>query len=185
MSPIIRLAQRLAFAAVAVSLATCDGLDTFHVGEVSQSTIPKGSVLEQFVGDLGFGGFLSMDLSQNQELKNQGVKKNQIDSVYLTEIEMTITTPADSDFTFIDTLEFYVESDGLPRQRIAYGGPFAAGVATVSLELDAVDLAAYVAAPTMQITTEAEGRRPSQDTTVSAALEFAVDVNVGGAICGS
>lgn len=180
----IRLGQRVAFASIAVSLAMCSSLDTISISETSQSTIPQGSVLEQFVGDLGFGEFFEMDLSQNQELRNQGVEKHQIDSVYLTSLELTITTPQDADFTFIDTLEFYVESEGLPRQRIAYGGPFDVGVNTVSLSLDDVDLANYVAAATMQVTTEAEGRRPAEDTTISAALGFAVDVNVGGAICG-
>lgn len=175
---------RLSVAGIALSLATCDGLDTFHIGESSESVIPKGTLLEQFAGDLGFGGFLNMDLSQNQELKNQGVEKHQVDSVYMTALTLTITSPAGSDFTFIDELEFYVASEGLPTVRIAHGGPFTAGEGAVSLELDDVDLAPYVTADSMNITSDATGRRPAEDTTIRGDMAFAVDVNVGGALCG-
>ena len=164
---------------------TCGKLDTFDISQKSSASIQGASILEQLVGDIGFGGFLNMDISQNEELKNQGVKKNQIDSVHLKTVTLTITDPPSGrDFTFVESLKFYVESEGLERKLIASGGPFESGLTTVGLNIEDVELSSYAAAPSMNITTEATGRRPSQNTTIEATLALTVDVNVSGALCG-
>lgn len=168
-----------------IGLITCDSVDNFTITESSTTTIEGATLLEQLVGDLGFGGFLNMDVSQNEELKNQGVERNQIDSVFVQSLTLTITDPPDGqDFTFIESLAFYVEAPGLDRKLIASGGPFEAGLKTVGMNVENVDLADYAAAESMDITTEVDGRRPDNTTTIRADIVLDVDVNVGGALCG-
>ena len=181
-----RRAERAAVVLVLLLLVVrCAGLDTFEVNESADSTIQGATILENLVGDIGFSGFLDMDIAQSTELQNQGVERHQIDAVHVTALSLTITDPpSGQDFTFLDSLEFYVEAPSVSRQRIAFGGPFAAGAARIELQLDDIDLAPYAAAPSMSITTEATGRRPSQTVTISAAMTLLVDVNVGGALCG-
>ena len=53
------------------------------------------------------------------------------------------------------------------------------------LTLDDVDLAPYAAAATMDLKTVVQGRRPDQDTTIDASVDFLIDVNVTGALCGA
>lgn len=182
------VAQHLRFVATAavLTLLCCGGIDNFDLEEESSTTIPGASLFEQFVGDLGFGSFLSMDLSQSEELKNQGVEKEQIDSVRITALSLTITEPASGqDFTFLDELEFYVEAEGQERRLVARGGPFPAGQSRVELALEEVDLAPYAAAASMSVTSEVSGRRPRQQTVVKAQLALSVDVDLSGVACGN
>ena len=171
---------------IAAALTACggDGLDTFNVDMSSTATIPKGSVLEQLAGGLPFSGeFTNFDISESQDFQNQGVKKSEIDSVRLAKLELVITSPATGqDFTFLQDLEFYVEAQGLERKRVARAGPFEPGQKTVTMALDGVELAAYVAAPAMSLTTEANGKRPNNDTTLQAKTRLRIDVNVAGLV---
>ncbi len=60
--------------ALAVSLTACgSGLDTFRITETATTVVPKGTLVEELVGGLGFDGFTDMDLTSNQSLANQGV----------------------------------------------------------------------------------------------------------------
>jgi hypothetical protein len=168
-----------------LALLCCGGLDTFVVTEKASAVIPGASLFEQLAGDFGFGDFLDMDLSQNQELKNQGVEKGQLDSVRLISLALTVVEPASGqDFGFLEELRFYVETEGLPRLLIASGGPFPAGASRVELNLADVDMEPYATAPAMKVTTEATGRRPRQQTTIEAELQLEVDVDVSGVACG-
>jgi hypothetical protein len=180
----VRVLLRFACIALLAALATCSGLDNFEISEKSQSMIPGKSALQTVLGNIGFGQFADLDITQNATLKNQGVTKNQIDSVRMTRLVLTIKAPPGEDFTFLNTLEFFVASDGLEKKRIAHGGSFPVGSSTVELEVDDVDLKPYVVAPSMDITTEANGQPPDQDTTVEAEIVLDVDVDVGGAVCG-
>ncbi len=163
---------------------TCGGLDNFLIEEQSRAVIQRGSVLEQFVGAAGFDDFATVDITQNQSLANQGVERHQIDSVKILFVTMTVVDPAGQDFSFIDSMEFFVEAPGLPKVSIATGGPFAADATTVELTIPDTELADYAASESMNITTQARGRRPEQDTTIDANIMLDVDVNVEGAACG-
>jgi hypothetical protein len=173
------------FALMLFAITTCGALDQISVSQSSRSTIPQGSLLEQFVGDIGFGELVEVDLTESQELQNQGVTKEQIDSVKLTSLSLTVVSPSQGDFTFLDRVEFFVEAPGVEKKRIASGGPFAAGDSMVDLALDDVELKPYVVSEKLTITTDARGNRPSEATTVEAQLDLLVDVNIGGVVCGS
>ena len=173
------------FALVALFLMTCGDLDTFEVRKKSSTTLEKRSLLEDLIGDISFGELASFDLSESSELANQGVEKNQIDAVHLTSLSLQITAPPNGqDFTFLQSIEFYVEAPGVERRLIASGADFAAGATRVDLDVEDVDLAPYATAESMQVTTEATGSRPENDTTIEATLVLSVDVNVKGALCG-
>ena len=168
-----------------VILVTCGGLTHLTASQSASATIPGATLVEQLVGGVGFGGFTTFDLTQSEELKNQGVKRSQIDSVKLTTLSMEITAPASGqDFTFLDSITFYVEAEGQAKAEIAHGGPFTAGATSVSLTVLDVELAPYAAAPSMSFTTDVTGRKPNNDTTVSATVALGVDVNVAGVVCG-
>jgi hypothetical protein len=170
---------------VLLALITCGKIDQISISESSRSTIARGTLVEMFAGDIGFGELVEVDITESQELQNQGVSKEQVDSVKLTALTLTALSPAQSDFTFLDSVEFFVEAPGLERKRIARGGPFDAGDAMVELAIDDVELAPYAVSERMTITTDARGNRPDQDTTVEAQIDLLVDVNVSGVICGS
>lgn len=173
------------FITVGVVVACGGRIDTFKVQESGETVVEQGTVLEQLVGGLGFADFVQFDIAQTEEFQNQGAKKSQIDSIYLTLLRLEITDPpSGQDLTFVESVEFYVEAEGLDRVRVASGGPFEAGQTVTDLDLDGVDLAPYATAPSMDITTEVTGHRPANDTTIEGTIELLVDVNVGGVLCG-
>lgn len=175
---------RWALAGALLIAISCRSLDTFDIHESSAAVVPRGTAVEQLAGDVGFGGFLGFNISQNETIKNRGVDRHEIDSVRLAALRLTITDPpSGQDLSFLDEVRFYVSAEGLERKLIADGGPFSAGTTTTLLNIKGVEFAPYVAAPQMDITAEVSGNRPQEDTTVQADVTMTVDVNVDGALC--
>ena len=148
---------------------------TFNVHVSAQATVQGSGV--PLVGNLlpiDFPGFSGLDLSQTEQFKNQGVSKNQVQSVKLTSAKLTITAPAGGTFDFLNDLEFDVGASNLPTKAIAGLSSIPQGATELTLTVDDVELAPYVTAASMNITTQAHGTPPQQDTTISAALNFAV-----------
>ena len=164
------------------ALLACAQATSFSTTVEAQTEIEGGGLLEQLAGDIGFDSFIAFDVTANEQFANQGVERHQIDSVYLTALRLSAS---EGDFTFLDRLEFFVEAEGQERVRIAHGGPFPEGQSAIELNLDDVDLAPYAAAPSMDLKTVVQGRRPDQDTTITAGVDFLIDVNVSGALCGA
>lgn len=163
-----------ALAAAALFVACNGKLFSVTLEESSEIVVERGTPLEVLLGDFGFDEFTDLEIRDDTRLENQGVAPGDISDVYFTSFVLTAASPSGADLSFIDTLAFYVEADGLPRQRIAFQDSFPAGQATVELELDGVDLTEYVVAPSMDLTTEVSGGRPDVDTTVRA--DFALKV---------
>ena len=160
---------------VVLAFTSCDSLRTFEIEQKSETTVERGTIVEQLVGNMGFGEFLNMDLSDNQQMKNNDAQKEHIEKASLTLLELTIAQPTNGqDFTFLDSLEFYVESNKNPKKRIAYKDTFEAGQKKVQLELENLELAPYATEETMDISTEVTGRRPDNDTTIEAILKLEI-----------
>lgn len=169
------------FTALAVVCLACSGIDNVEVEARGQTTVPMGTVVDQLLGDLAFLGFEGFDISESQEFRNAGYDKSQIDSVRVTSFTLSIASPEDGNFDFLERLAFFAEAEGLPRVEIARLDPVPPGSNVLELELTGVDLREYAAAETMTITTEATGVRPDTETVVDARVVLDVDVNVSGA----
>lgn len=170
-----------AMLAVAALCLGCSDIDNVDVEAEGQTTVQKGTVIDQLVGDIAFLGFDGFDISQSQEFANAGYTKDQIDSVHVTLFTLTITAPEAGSFDFIQRVSFFAESDGLERVLIASLDPVPAGSNVLDLALADVDLRDYAAAESMTITTEVTGVRPDADTTIAARVVLDVDVDVSGA----
>jgi hypothetical protein len=165
---------------LALTACSC-GLDIFDVTVKGSTTVETGSLLEQLVSLPAFNGFNSFDIAQTAEFQNQGVKKEQIDSVKLKSFTLSVKSPAGATLDFIDEISFFAETNGVVKKRIAHK-VIADGQASVALDLDPVELKPYVTAASMQITTEVSGKRPQVETVVEALLVFTVDLDVAGAV---
>ena len=122
-----------------------------------------------------------MNITDDQELANQGVEPGDIESVTLVEFSLEALDPSDADLEFLEELELHVEAEGLDRVRVAFQDSFPAGQAKVDFVLDEVDLAPYAVSESMTLTTDVTGRRPEDDTTVRAFVLFEVVGTVQGA----
>ena len=177
----MRTAARLLPCVLVLALC-CSGVDDFEVTQTATAQVPAGTVLDTLPADLGFDDLTKVDVQESREYANQGVSESDVDSVRLVRVKLTVR--GGGDLAFMDSVEFFVESPGLPRVRVARGGPFPAGTSEVELQLDDVELKPYVIADSMDITSAATGRRPAEMTTIDAELVLLVDVDVSGATCG-
>lgn len=162
-----------------LALFACADLLTVPV-ETSASTVVEGQGAIGGILDLiEFAGFSDFDVVVEEELANQGVEEGEIREAYLT--AFTLSTPDGDDLSFVDTFAVYVEAEGQPRTRIAHQEAFPEGEPVVELTLDDVDLAPFIVAPSMTITTEVTGGPPVDDTTVDADIALEVVATAKGA----
>lgn len=162
-------------------LLGCSSLFSIQVTESTRVTVPKGTVLEAVIGDLGFDGFTSLDLTSSEELQNQGVAPGDIEETFLTAFSLEAVDPLGADLSFIDTMEIWVEAPGLEPALVAWQDTFPDGEATVDFELEGVDLTDYVVSQSMTLTTDVSGNRPDDDTEIEASFAIRVGVTRQGA----
>lgn len=163
-----------------IGCGAIDSLLTIEISETSQVMVEQGTVLESLLGDLGFGDFVSMDLTQSQELANQGVEPGDIERVTLTVLELEAIEPSEADLSFFESMIFYASSPDVEQVKIASAPGFPEGEGLVSFDLEDVNLTPYVVSESMTLTTEVTAKRPDQDTLVEARFTVEVQATVQG-----
>ncbi len=160
-------------------LVGCNNIDNFEVPVDAAATIPAATILDQLLDPFSFGALESIDFTQ--ELKNQGVTKSDVDSVHLKSFSLTITAPAGQTFDFMDSVSFSIETDGQPKALVAKLDAVPKGATKIELTVEtSLELAPYVVAPSMRMSTSVKGKRPMTETKIAAHLVFDIDVNVTG-----
>src|SRR5512144_627586 len=107
------LSRRLTALAGAVVLCTCGTLDRFDVTASASADIPKATILDELLGAVAFAGFDKLDFSQ--QIQNQGVKEDQIDSVKITSLVIHTEEGSGAALDFITSIKFYAEAEGQPK----------------------------------------------------------------------
>ncbi|MFY2556414.1 hypothetical protein ACN469_02120 [Corallococcus terminator] len=167
-------------AAVGLGLAACaqSSFVTEVRGETTvPATLPGGSTeLNAFPPISSLAG---MDFDQNQDFKNQGLSKDEVTSVHVDSLSLQILSPNDADFTFLDSVEFFVRA-GDRESRIAWKNDLSrssprAPNPTLKLDLGDVELQPFVAAPTMSIIIRGKGRTPEREVRLRAVVRLEVE----------
>jgi hypothetical protein len=172
--------RRAVIAAALVTALACDNLDNIDVDAGGKVEVPAATLVDTLLSPaLSFAGFDSIDFSQ--DFANQGVTKDQIDSVKLKSFTLTVDAPSNGNFDFIDSLSFTASASGQPSIEIARLDVVPKGARTLTLSVsEDVELSPYVVAPSMRISGTVKGKRPDVATTVSAAVVLDVDIHVPG-----
>ncbi len=165
---------------VVLSSACTSKLTTIKLKEESTTTVDKATALELLLGDMGFGKFASMDITQSETLANQGVEPGDIVDVRLSEFTLTVTSPEDGHLGFIESFDVYVVAPDLPEVLIASYDDFGDDPTMVEMELPDVDLTDYATSQSMTFTIDAAGNRPEVDTEIEAAITLDVGVTLQG-----
>ncbi|WP_438027382.1 hypothetical protein [Sorangium sp. So ce233] len=162
------------------ALPMCDSLDNIDVEVGGRAVVPAGTIIDDVLGVLDFDAFQSIDLSA--EFENQGVTKDDVDSVQILAFTLRVESPESGSFDFLRSASFFVETEGQPRVLIAKLDEVPRGARELSMDVvEGVDLKPYVVAPSMRITSEARvSGHPDEETTVVADVLLDVDVSVPG-----
>ncbi len=171
--------MRALSAALLVGLTTCEGFDDFEVEQTAVGEIPAATPLDKLLQSLDLEGF--RDISFSQSLQNQGLSAQDVDSMHLVSVRVAITAPEEATFDFLDSMVFYVETEGQPRVELARLDRIPKGARELELGISGpVDLTPYIAAPSLAIVSEVAGQFPEKKTSVQATLLVAVDVAIPG-----
>lgn len=158
-------------------VVACAPVVSFQVdfeGEAVVEGAPLGSVLDAFPA---FGGFVAFDVSSDQEFQNNDARKHQVTKTTLEAFEVWVKAPEDASLDFIEHIAVFADAPGLDRVRIAEAS-VPQGATRVRFTVDDVELAPYVRADTITLSTEVEGRQPGRDTTLGAAAVFSVEADL-------
>ena len=147
----------------------------------AQTTVEGAGLLGELLGDIGFDGFTSMDITASEELQNQGVEPGDIKDARLVSFELEALDPRGGDLSFLRQLSVSVSAPGLPQVLLASQVSFPEGTALVPFDVEDVDLTDYVTSASLTLTTEATGEPPADDTTIEARYLLDVGVTLQGA----
>jgi hypothetical protein len=160
---------------------SCDsGLGGLDFQSSATTTIP-GNPLSVPIQEIPFGGtWANFDINQSEQIQNQGVDKDDINSARLRSLRVNVVS-GDSLESFLSSIAFYVQSDGLPEQRVAHREgieQLPPDTRSIDCEIDDVELKPYITAPSMQIVTRATGQFPRNDTTLEAAMVLRLNISI-------
>lgn len=71
-------------------------------------------------------------------------RKDKIEEITLTELDMTITSPSGQDFSFLESINLYLNADGLDEVLIAWKSPVPQDATTLVLETTEKDMKEYI-----------------------------------------
>ena len=172
-------------ALVALLGSGCGRLVNIRVSDVVETTVERGTIIEELIGSLGFDGLTAIDVFDAQELQNQGVEPGDVKRVELVQFDLEAVAPDDADLAFLEKLELYVEAPDLPKELVASSTDFPDGEAFVALDLTGLDLTDYVVSRSMTLSTEIRGSRPDADTDVTATWALRIGVTGQGLVNGA
>lgn len=168
----------LAFSILA--LAGC-GLGRFDVSRDFAEEMVPGSPLGGLLGPISIPIPITIDLAAETEARHTGpVQHVRLEALSLT-ITATDLPPGDhDDFSFIDSIDIYLEStasgSSLPRQRVARAQSIAAGTTNLELATDAtVDLKPYIEEGA-RLTANASGHAPPDDVSFDGHYTLGIEV---------
>lgn len=175
--------RHLALAPAVALLAACNA--GFPVEVKGETTVqgdpsPIPGLLNAFPN---IGSFSNIDFNQTQEFQNQGVTKDQVQSVHMDHVQIRIASPDTQDFSFLENLQFFARANdqealvsekfGIDKLGLKAPNP----VLVLDVKED-VDLAPFVTAPSMSIVVRGRGHLPPQDTRLEATVGVNVEVKV-------
>ncbi len=136
--------QILIFGCVILTILGCkkiDKLTQFNIKYNETIVIPSSTGI-----NLPFN-ILTPDVETNSEstFALNDTRKDLVEEIKLTTLELTITSPSNGDFSFLKSISVFISADGLSETKIAWKDNIPAGIGTVlNLDLTNIDLKEYI-----------------------------------------
>ncbi|MEW5847671.1 MAG: hypothetical protein AB2A00_02615 [Myxococcota bacterium] len=173
--------MRPAILALFLFASACDQTVTFTVTQSGETTVERGLELQCRLAALNIGRFSDISFEDTQEFENQGVTKEDVKSAHLIDLKMRVKDPAGQDLSYLSRVAFHVESPGQSKALVAEQDSFPDNVDTVTFRMTGTELAPYVTAESMSITSEVTANGcPDTDQTLEVTAVFEVEATVQG-----
>ncbi|MEO9892163.1 hypothetical protein [Aurantibacter sp.] len=125
---------------IVCSCSKLDELTKFNIDYETEVTIPASTGIS-----LPFDIF-TPDTETNSESKfeSNDTRKDLIESIKLTKLQLDITSPDDADFSFIESIEVYINAEGLDEILIAYKEDVSETASILDLDVTDIELKEYI-----------------------------------------
>ena len=161
--------------------AACKDLEKlteFDMNYSSSVTIKKSTGL-----DLPVTLFTpDMETNAESEFAVNDTRKDMVEEIVLTGLDMTITSPSGQTFSFLKSIEVYIDAEDLPEVQVAYQSNVSESAGNkLSLETTGQDLKAYIIKDKFNLRVETvTDEALSRDTDIKIDSRFFVNARVLG-----
>jgi hypothetical protein len=164
-----------------VVIASCDKLDEltmFDLDYTTQYTIESSTIL-----DLPFS-VITPEVTTNSEseFENNDTRSDLVESIVLTNLTLTLISPQEGNFNFLNEIEVFIQADNLPEVLIASRVAIPEdGSSQLTLDTTGEELKEYIKKDsyTLKVTTVTDSNI-NQDHTIDIRTVFAVDAKILG-----
>jgi hypothetical protein len=169
----MRIALFTCIALVSFGLGGCklyDELRTFDIDYSVDFTVPSSAIVN-----------LPLNLpspavttNSEQRFDDEGIESAWIESITLKDLSITITAPENEDFSFLESISIYINSDGATETLIATQTTIPEGAGnTLQLVATGADLYPYISQDNITLRTEV-----TTDETLLYDVDFVADMQV-------
>jgi hypothetical protein len=176
--------MKFLFTSMAIALVLLTGckkideLTQFYIEYNEEVVIPASTGIS-----LPFN-ILTPDIETNSEatFESNNTNKDLIEEIVLTKLDLTLTSPSNEDFSFLESIGIYINADGLDEKRIAWQDdvPDNAG-AILTLFTSPDDIKEYIKKDKYTLRVNAvTSEALAQDHSINVYSKFFVDAEVLG-----
>lgn len=132
------------FCLVLLGIAGCkriDKLTQFNIEIDDIVVVPSSTGI-----NLPFN-IITPDISTNSEstFEVNDTRKDLVEKIVLTKLVLTINTPTNEDFSFLNSINIYISADGLSEVQVAWKDSISGnGEKTINLDVSNADLQEYI-----------------------------------------
>lgn len=174
--------KKLAFIGIClISFVACKDLEKlteFTLNYSSSVTIPKSTGLDLPV----ILPTPNMETNSESEFAVNDTRKDMVEEIILTGLDMTITSPDDQTFSFLESIKVSIAAEGLPEVEVAYQENVAATTGDkLLLETTNQNLREYIIKDKFNLRVETvTDEALSRDTKIKIDSRFFVNARVLG-----
>lgn len=126
---------------------------TFRISNESECTVPGTNLANPILNNVI--PTPPVPTNSSQSFENEGTNANLVKNITLEKLKLTIASPNDADFRFIQSVKIYIQADGLPKALIASRENIPATIGKeLDLEPTQVKLDEYVKKPSYTLENE-------------------------------
>jgi len=139
---------------------------------VFQSTLNLDLPIDLIVPDI--------ETNASATFEGEGTVAELVEDIQLESLNIQLNFPNTEDFSFLESLEVYIQTEGQIEQRIAFAEVISDSVGnTFDLDVESVNLTAYVASETFSLRFKSViDEIITEDMTISIAAIFMVDAKL-------
>jgi hypothetical protein len=166
-----------------LALAACGNpadLDNFDVTVEETTSVPGATPVELLLdGFPVIDGLANFDISNSSEFQNGQYSPEDVGSVRLDRLTLSVVSPSGQDLSFFGDVVFLLSADGMPTIEVATASEFPEGVSSVNFDTSGADIKEYVLAKAGSFTVEvSDTKRPPEETVLKITAVFEVDLGI-------